>query len=184
MAIYYIDPVNGDNTNTGLSWSVPFKTITKAASKTPASDSIFYVGSGVCHEGNITFTPYVAWNRLRIIGSADTTVDASGYDYAFSFGHVTESYSGPDSASIMNFTITGFEKSAIRHTEGASWTISHMINCIVYNCGAKYQTTNLLTASGTPTSRISISNSTIYGLDMSSNVGISININSRNCIFF
>lgn len=185
MATYYIDPVNGDNTNTGLSWSAPFKTITKAASMTPAVDSIFYVGSGVCREGNISFGNNLSWMRLRIIGSADTTVDASGYDYAFSFGYVTSgAYTGPDSMSIMNFTITGFEKSAIRHVAGYNWVISHMINCKVYNRGTKYQTTNLMTATGSNASYISISNSTIYGLDMSSNVGISIYICARNCIFY
>lgn len=71
MTIYYVDPINGNDTNDGLSWATAFQTLTKAGSTATSGDEVRVRKSGDPElVGNATWTN---GSRIVTLQSAVTT---------------------------------------------------------------------------------------------------------------
>lgn len=139
MATYYVDPINGNDSSAGTSWSTAVKTLTVGLTKVAAVNSTIFLAPGTYYEGTIRLSVSDNGNLYgtKIIGIGDVLFNASGHDYLF---YVNTSSNGSYTFSVQNIKCTGWHKYAM-YTQENGTTV--FINCIFYQTGSKFQTTQL-----------------------------------------
>lgn len=113
MAIYYIDPTNGNDADDGLSWANAFLTLNGAEDEPVAAGDLVHVGPGVYRE---LLTVDVSGGNTYVVGTVDVTngskqIDGNGTtwggnvaaDYMF---HVAIYASGNDGVADGTATFT------------------------------------------------------------------------------
>lgn len=181
MQTFYINPNNGLDTNNGLSWSLPFKTLQKALDSIGSPDSIIYISNGILYEGDCTFANASTYYRgLKIIGHGEVIMNSYGYQNAFKYPY---SRRGQETLSFINMQFTGFESQWLYHdcTDRSYYNVNlKLINCSIYQVDPQYQITKLIYTKMLDVPHYSFANCTIVGLDLTANTNLKYQFN--HCI--
>lgn len=168
MGSFYVDSVNGDDSNAGTSWTLATKTIAGGLTKVNASGSILYLASGIYREGNISLSSSNHYG-LKIVGIGSVLIDC--FDKSYFIYTTTAGWTAGNSLMLINLRITGWSYAAIKraiHTE----TISiYSLGCTFYQCGALFQKAGLVNDTVAAHNPWYFKNCTFFGLDMSLNKG-------------
>jgi parallel beta-helix repeat protein len=139
--IYYVDGVNGDDSNTGLSWAAAVKSIQKGIDLTSSGDEVWVADA--TYTGTTNRNLDFGGKNISLLakdryGSGDWIIDCEDSGRGF-YLHSGETNSAViDGFTIRNAEINNLDGAGI-YCDGASPQIK---NCVIESCEAKYGWTN------------------------------------------
>lgn len=203
MTIYYVNPLNGDDDNDGLSLSAPFLTKTKANSTIATGDTVLLIASATDTENaTITITVKSTWRGVNTSGINDGTyyiINPSSAIPTFinslqsvpvvfeniDFASTTTPLSVSTASSNMIFGLVHCKKISttnylITHTGGSYGFDAWLINCDIRNC-----TTAIFRGIANRISPFHLINSKFYSCSAFLELGTGQSFTSiRGCIFY